>query len=130
MAGPLDRFRRRPDPAGRGQVGETAAVAWLERQGYEVVARNVRTGAGEIDVVARDGDTLCFVEIKARSGASHGSSLAAVGPAKQRRLARAAALWLARHPVDAPCRFDVLGLDREAGGDWRYTLVRDAFEAG
>lgn len=130
MGSPLDRFRRRRDPAGRGQVGEEAAVAWLERQGYQVVDRNVRTGGGEIDVVARDGDTLCFVEVKARSGRSHGPSLAAVTPAKQRRLVRAASLWLARHPVgDAPCRFDVLGLDRGDDGGWRFTLVRDAFQA-
>lgn len=130
MPNPLDRFRRRPHAVGRGRVGEDAAVRWLTARGYEVLARNVRTGAGEIDLVAREDGTLCFVEIKARSGASHGSSLAAVGSGKQRRLARAATAWLARNPVDAPCRFDVLGLDRQDDGSWRYTLVRDAFQVG
>lgn len=126
---PLDRFRRRADPAGRGRVGEEAAVAWLSGHGYRVLHRNVRTGAGEIDVIATHGDTLCFVEVKARSGSSHGTAAEAVGPAKRQRLVRAARLWLARNPWDGPCRFDVLALDGEAGG-WRYDLIRDAFEAG
>ena len=134
----LDRFRRRADPGGRGRVAEEAAVAWLERQGYRTVERNVRTGAGEIDLIAREGDTLCFIEVKARSGRSHGWAVEAVGAAKRQRLARAAGLWLARHPWDGPCRFDVLGLDParpqegagDAGDGWRYTLVRNAFEAG
>lgn len=126
---PLDRFRRRADPAGRGRVGEEAAVAWLKGHGYRVLHRNVRTGAGEIDVIAADGDTLCFVEVKARAGGSHGSAAEAVGPAKRQRLVRAASLWLARHPWDGPCRFDVLALDGDGGG-WRYTLFRDAFQAG
>ena len=85
--------------------------------------------------MAEEGGTLCFVEIKARGGGSHGGALAAVGPAKQRRLFRAAQAWLLRHPTDRPCRFDVLALDAvEAGAEeeagWRYTLVRNAFEAG
>lgn len=129
----IDRFRGRPDPGGRGAEAEEAAVAWLRRQGYRVVERNVRTGAGEIDLVARDGGVLCFVEIKARGGPGFGPAVGAVTAAKQRRLVRAARLWLARHPTDAPCRFDVLGLDAAAGagagGDWEFTLVRGAFEA-
>ncbi|HEX2252967.1 MAG TPA: YraN family protein [Thermoanaerobaculia bacterium] len=116
----------RTDPAGRGRVGEQAAVDWLLGQGFQVVERNARTGAGEIDLVARDGDTLCFVEIKARLSDRHGGALAAVGHAKQRRLVRAARLWLASNPWNGPCRFDVLALDGD-GGRWRYTLVRGAF---
>jgi len=131
MRRPLDRFLDRPDPAGRGRAAEEGAVRWLvARRGYLVVERNARTRAGEIDLVAHDGDVLCFVEIKARSTVDYGPAVAAVGRGKQRRIARAAALWLAMHPVDAPCRFDVLGLDADpAEGGWRYTLVRDAFEA-
>jgi putative endonuclease len=110
-------------------VGEDDAVAWLAGQGYAVVERNAVTAAGEIDLVARDGDSLCFVEIKARGAAGFGPAIAAVGPRKQRRLARAAALWLASHPHDGPCRFDVLGLDAAPDG-WRFTLIRDAFPAG
>jgi putative endonuclease len=111
---------------GRGKVGEDAAVRWLKGEGYRILERNVVTHAGEIDVVARDGESLVFLEIKARGSAAYGPAIAAVGPAKQRRLCRAAALYLAIRHLGGPCRFDVLGLDA-AGGGWRYTLVRDAF---
>jgi putative endonuclease len=130
MAGAPRYFERQPHTRGRGRVGEEAAVRWLLAQGYEVLERNVVTRAGEIDLVAREGDTLCFLEIKARGSAAYGPAVAAVGPAKQRRLSRAAALYLASRRLDAPCRFDVLGLDArpDGGADgWEYTLVRDAF---
>jgi putative endonuclease len=140
----LDRFRHEPHPHGRGRSAERDAARWLARQGFVVVAVNAATRAGEIDLVAREGDVLCFVEVKARSSDAYGPALAAVGPAKRRRLARAASLWLARHPYDGPCRFDVLALDAVPAGrspdgapeasaaapdDWTYTLVRNAFEA-
>lgn len=126
MTARLDRFRSRPHPAGRGRSAEDDAVAWLERRGYRPIARNARTAAGEIDLVAEEAGTLCFVEIKARATAEFGPAVAAVGAAKQRRLLRAASLWLAMHPSDAPCRFDVLGLDAGPEG-WEFTLLRDAF---
>lgn len=144
MRSRLARFRRQPHSHGRGRSAERDAARWLERQGFTLVAVNAATKAGEIDLIARERDVLCFVEVKARASDSYGPALAAVGPAKRRRLARAAALWLARHPHDGPCRFDVLALDgtpaqdpgdgaRETAptkpGDWTYTLVRNAFEA-
>lgn len=125
----LDDFRGHADPAGRGAEAEQAAVDWLARRGYRVVERNARTGAGEIDLVARHDGVLCFVEIKARGGPGFGPAVGAVTPAKQRRLERAARLWLVRHPTDAPCRFDVLGLDAGDAGEWKFTLVQGAFEA-
>jgi putative endonuclease len=123
----LRHFRRQPHARGRGQLAEEAAAAWLERQGYRITGRNVHTAAGEIDLLAEDGDTLCFLEVKARAGATYGEAIAAVDARKQRRLARAAALYLARSPHSGPCRFDVLGIDRRQG-EWQFTLVRDAFE--
>ncbi|HXO19384.1 MAG TPA: YraN family protein [Thermoanaerobaculia bacterium] len=111
---------------GRGKVGEEAAVRWLKDQGYAILDRNVVTHAGEIDLVAREGETLCFLEVKARGNAAYGPAIAAVGPAKQRRICRAAALYLATRQLSGACRFDVLGLDAKDGG-WEYTLIRDAF---
>ncbi len=103
-------------------------MRYLESQGFEIVARNATTKVGEIDLVAREGETLCFVEIKARSGDRYGPAIAAVNPAKQRRLARAAAMYLALERWQGPCRFDVLGLDaQQDGGSWSFTLIRDAF---
>ena len=112
----------------RGRAAERAAAAWLQAQGYEILERNVVNHAGEIDLIARDrGGVLCFVEVKARATATFGPAIAAVGPAKRRRLSRAAALHLAIRGLEAgPCRFDVLGLDW-TDGEWRYTLVQDAF---
>lgn len=122
------RFEGQPHNRGRGRIGEDDAVAWLQRQGYRVVERNVQDRGGEIDLVAREGDVLCFVEIKARATDRHGPAIAAVTPRKQARLARAAARYLAKKRWQGPCRFDVLGMDLD-GERWRFTLVRDAFQS-
>jgi putative endonuclease len=120
-------FQDQPHARARGKVGEDAAVRWLEGQGYRIAQRNVVNHAGELDVVAWDGETLCFLEIKARSSGAYGPAIAAVDARKQRRISRAAALYIAVKGLhNAPCRFDVLGLDWEGQG-WRYTLVRNAF---
>ena len=102
----------------------------LRRLGYKIVERNVFTHLGEIDVVALEGETLCFVEIKARASTEYGRAVEAVGPRKRRRLARAAALFLAKNRSKRACRFDVVALDRRDDGAWEITLVRDAFQLG
>jgi putative endonuclease len=120
-------FREQTHNRGRGKVGEDDAVRWLAAQGFEIIERNVINHGGEIDVVARESGTLCFVEIKARDGRLYGHAIEAVTPAKQRRLSRAASLYIALKGLHRlPARFDVLGLDREGDG-WRYTLLRNAF---
>ncbi|HYG65124.1 MAG TPA: YraN family protein [Thermoanaerobaculia bacterium] len=120
-------FRQQPHNRARGRVGEDDAVRWLESQGYRVVERNVTNHGGEIDLVAREGETLCFVEVKARASRSYGPAIAAVDGRKQRRISRAASLYIAIRGLHRlPARFDVLGLDWTGSG-WRYTLVRNAF---
>lgn len=123
-------FFRQPHAVGKGRVAEERAVAWLRRRGYSPRARNVRNAGGELDLVAHDGDTLCFVEIKARARNAFGGAVAAVDRDKRRRLIRAARAFLAAHPWDGPCRFDVLAMDLEdgAGDEARFTLLRDAFQ--
>ncbi len=123
-----DPFRYQPHTRARGRVGEERAVEWLCQHGYRILERNVEYKTGEIDVVASHRGTLCFIEVKARSGDGYGPAIEAVTRKKQRRLARAAALYLAQHPTEAPCRFDVLAMDLTQGG-WRFTLVEDAFTA-
>ncbi|HET9768471.1 MAG TPA: YraN family protein [Thermoanaerobaculia bacterium] len=123
----LEEFGAQPHTVGRGRVAEDAAAAWLERQDYRIVERNHRNAAGEIDIIAEDGDVLCFVEVKARTETLFGPALAAVGPRKRRRVARAAALYLAlRGGTQPACRFDVLAMEAEEGS-WHFTLVKDAF---
>ena len=125
-----DDFSRITHHRGRGAMGEEAAVAWLLTQGYVTVERNVTNPCGEIDLVARESDTLAFVEIKARLTDAYGPAISSIPRSKQRRLARAASLYLATHPWGGPCRFDVLGLDASPAGGWIYTLIRDAFPVG
>lgn len=111
----------------KGRVAEDRAIAFLVDQGYVVVARNVRCRGGEIDVVATDGDTLCFVEVRSRASRRYGSAGATVDARKQARVTRAATHYLARLSTPAPrCRFDVVTLD---GGvdDVSIALVKDAF---
>ena len=129
--GKESELQRQPHARAKGKFGEEAAARWLEEQGYRIVERNVLNKAGEIDLVAWEGETLCFVEIKARASDAYGPAIAAVDFRKQRRISRAAALYLAvQGHGGVACRFDVLGLDwmgDSGGGSWRYTLVRDAF---
>lgn len=121
-------FRREAHTRGRGRVGEKAAGRWLVDQGYTILERNAKNRVGEIDVIARDGDTLCFIEIKARASDQYGPAIEAVSAAKQRKLSRIAALYLAENPWDGPCRFDVLAMDL-VDERWAFQLVRDAFQA-
>ena len=127
----MSDFHRQPDRRAQGRVGEEDAVRWLTANGYEIVERNLVNHGGEIDVVAKEGETLCFLEIKARATDAFGPAIAAVDARKQRKISRAASLYLATKGAGKgfhrlPCRFDVLGLDWEGDG-WRYTLIRNAF---
>ena len=85
MSSGLKGFGDLPHTHARGTAGEDAAEGFLQMSGYRIVARNVRTKVGELDFVALDGETLCFIEIKARASAEYGRAIEAVGPQKQRR---------------------------------------------
>lgn len=95
-----------------GKYGEDLACAALERRGYAILARRYRTRFGEIDIVARDGDTTVFVEVKARDGDSFGGGADAVTGWKQHRLTGMALDYLTRTGGhERPCRFDVVAID-------------------
>jgi putative endonuclease len=114
-----------------GRDGEERAATFLAAQGLTILARNVRSSAGEIDLVALDGDTLVFCEIRTRRSRGQGGALESVTPAKQRQVIRVAEWFLARHPAFAtrPIRFDVVAIDfRDAVPAIEH--VRDAFAAG
>jgi putative endonuclease len=94
-----------------GKSGEDLACRELERRGYAIVARRWRLRGGEIDIIARDGATVVFVEVKARDGSAFGEGSEAVTVRKQQRIAQLARLYLARHGLtDRPCRFDVVSI--------------------
>lgn len=113
-----------------GRAGEDAACAELRRRGYTIVARRYRTRAGEIDIVARDGRTLVFVEVKARSGPAFGSGLDAVTPRKQAQVRRMATDYLWRSGLgEAACRFEVAAVTLDGQRrPARVELVTDGFE--
>jgi putative endonuclease len=99
------------------------AVQWYERNGHAVLDRNWRCREGELDIVARCGDTIVFSEVKTRSSDAYGSPAEAVGLAKQRKIRRLALLWLRAHGVHAAeLRFDVVAV---LGNDIEVT--RSAF---
>jgi putative endonuclease len=115
-----------------GDAAEARALAHLQAQGLEPVARNYRVArgpaarAGEVDLILRDRDgTLVFVEVRARASATHGGAAASVTVSKQRRIIYAAQHYLRRLAVPPPCRFDVVAIDGESI-EW----LRGAFDAG
>jgi len=119
-------LRKRDD----GRRWEAAAESFLRREGLSTLERNYRCRLGEIDLVMRDGASLVFVEVRFRQRAGHGSGAESVTRAKQRRLARAAAVFLGQHPKWSarPCRFDVVSIGLRDGSpqtDW----IRNAFNA-
>lgn len=101
----------------RGRAGEEAAAAYLSARGYEVVARNQRTPAGELDLICRRRFQVVVVEVKARSSAEFGSPLEAIGRRKARRLRAAAVWWLsARGWLPCSLRFDAVAVELDAEG--------------
>ncbi|HEX7251976.1 MAG TPA: YraN family protein, partial [Thermoanaerobaculia bacterium] len=110
----LSVFQRKRDYKGfrgRGQEWERVAKKGLESEGYEILERNFVTHVGEIDFIARQAGTLCFVEVKGRESSAFGAPTEAVTAEKQRRIFRAAEWYLQRNRIgEAPCRFDVVSI--------------------
>jgi len=113
-----------------GKLGENLACAALTERGYAIIATRYRTRSGEIDIVARHGDTTVFVEVKSRAGDEFGGAAAAVTAWKQRKVALMAMDYVARHRLeDAPCRFDVVTIDVCDGKPPRVEIYQHAFES-
>ena len=112
-----------------GQSGEDAACHELRRRGYAILARRYRTRDGEIDIIARDGRTLVFVEVKARRAARFGSAADAVDGRKRRRLQRLAQEFLVRSRLSmVPCRFDVVAIAMNGQATERVEVYPAAFD--
>jgi len=101
-----------------GAAGEAAVARWLEERGWRLVARNWRCRAGELDLVALDGETLVAVEVKSRHEWSAEPAEWGVGPRKAQRLLRAVAEFLAAHPEHAerPYRIDLVAITVDRNG--------------
>lgn len=115
----------------RGRRAEALARAWLAREGFILEAANVRVPGGELDLVAREGTTLCFIEVRSCSSLAYGGPLASVTWRKQRCLIRAARWYLARRAAQPEAvRFDVVSVTWDGGGRPEVELLRGAFDAG
>ncbi len=121
---------RRRKPRTFWQRGEDLAVKRLRREGYAILDRNVRLGRFEIDIIAREGDTLIFAEVRSRSASDPVPPEDSIGAVKRRHLLTAARLYLARLGADTPYyRFDVVSVVIPDRGKPLVTLLRDAFQS-
>jgi putative endonuclease len=112
-----------------GQEGEAEAERYLRRKGYRIVARNVRSSLGELDLVAEDGQVLVFIEVKARRTGEFGGAIHAVHHHKQQKLIRLASQFLAqRHWMERSCRFDVVLLEATETAELKVEHIVNAFE--
>jgi putative endonuclease len=123
-------MRPRARDGGLGTEGEARAAAWLSARGYRILARNVRAGGVEIDLIAARGPLLAFVEVKARRSRRAGAPEEAVDFRKRVRLVRGAGAWLAAHPGPARrVRFDVIACELDPADGWTIRHVEGAFDA-
>lgn len=96
-----------------GKAGEDYTAGWLVRQGYQILARNWRCRTGEVDIIARKGDVVAFVEVKARRPGAMTSPLEAIDQAKRRKLLRTARVWLLATGSTLRPRMDVAAVTLE-----------------
>lgn len=117
---------RREEAEARGRRAEALAAWWLRAKGYTILARRVKLHMGEIDLVTRKGDVICFVEVRER--ATRGEALGCMTPAAWRRTSRAAENWMAERPRFNECgwRYDIIAI---APG-YLPSHVKDAWRPG
>jgi len=111
-----------------GKEGENLAALFLKENGYRILFRNYKTGVGEIDIIAKDCDTLCFVEVKARNSERFGMPQEAVSKIKQMQVSKAALQFMKeRHLLDNKARFDVVSILCTESAK-KLDLIKNAFE--
>ncbi len=112
-----------------GALGEQLAARHLRKKGYTIIEQNYRCRLGEIDIIARDGTTLVFIEVKTRTSTTFGTPAMAVTPRKQHQISRAAQQYLASHDLfDNDARFDVVAVFLPPNGVNEIEVVQNAFD--
>lgn len=119
-------MNRSPRTIDEGARAESLAADFLAARGLSIVARNFRTRMGEIDLIARDGEMLVFVEVRKRRSAAYGGAAASITAAKRARLIAAAQAYLAMLRSEPPCRFDAVLID--GVNPSRIAWHRDVFQ--
>lgn len=111
-----------------GQRGEADAVRFLKKNGYRIIEQNYRTPLGEIDIIARDRQTIAFVEVKTRRTAGYGSPKMSITPKKQRHISMTALHYLkSNHLSHANARFDVVTV-KTTDGKSDIEIIKNAFD--
>ena len=111
-----------------GQIGENIAKNYLKQQGYRIIKTNFSNKIGEIDIIAKDGDYICFIEVKTRVNENYGTPSMAVTPDKQRHIALTATSYLKKKSLlDAYCRFDVAEVMFDDNDNFTINYIEDAF---
>ena len=111
-----------------GHTGETIAISFLRKHGIKIIERNYRCRYGEIDIIAKDKDTIAFVEVKTRKNLSRGIPQMAVDFKKQRQISKVASHYIRyKRAVNIPARFDVIAINL-ADGPAKIEYIKDAFE--
>ena len=108
-----------------GREAESRAAEFLRARGLKIIERNWHCRFGEIDLVAREGETLVFVEVRSRASRTYGGAIESISTAKRRSLTATANSYLARCREEHPCRFDALLIEAEGRIEW----IRNAFDA-
>ncbi len=111
-----------------GAIGENTAKEYLRGLGREILDANYHSRYGEIDIIASDGDCVCFVEVRARSQGDMVTGAESVDSVKKKKLARTAAEWLAAFGKECVCRFDVIEIELNGQAGRVLRLIEGAFE--
>ncbi len=112
-----------------GKKNESFAAGHLSRLGYEILELNFRTKLGEIDIIAKDGDTIVFVEVKSRSSYNYGSPKQAVTAKKQKKISMVALYYLkTANQLNAKARFDVVSIMKKKDDEPEIEIIKNAFE--
>lgn len=123
--------KRKDSRLGLGRRGERIASDHLRQAGYEILAANWRCPRGEIDLIARDGETLAFVEVRIRRGKEYGSPEESITPTKQARLIEAAQTYVQENGWEGDWRIDVVAVELGTAGKLlRVSLLRNAVDGG
>jgi len=112
-----------------GKYGEEHAASLLRQNGYTIIEKNYRQPCGEIDIIAKDGETLVFIEVKTRRTTGFGSPFEAITERKKRQIARTAQDYLCRKKqTNKPARFDVIGIVLRKGRTPQIEIIQNAFD--
>jgi len=122
-------MQEKSDNKSMGNAGESIAETYLKGQGFSIVERNFRCVCGEVDIVAREGRSIVFVEVKCRKNKNYGPPQLAVTPFKQRQISKAALVWLSKRRLyDAEARFDVVAIVLHKNDLPEIEHIRNAFD--